>query len=83
MNLARIGERHIAMTETPLPIEFDPETLATSGHLDYADSLKAHVTTAHPHHDPERNELVNYFARFSRTSEYGSTGCRRARRPGA
>jgi beta,beta-carotene 9',10'-dioxygenase len=70
VNLARIGERHIAMTETPLPIEFDPDSLATLGHLDYADSLKAHVTTAHPHHDPERNELVNYFARFSRTSEY-------------
>ena len=27
MNLVRIGERYIAMTETPLPIEFDPETL--------------------------------------------------------
>jgi carotenoid cleavage dioxygenase-like enzyme len=70
VNLARIGERHIAMTETPLPIEFDPDTLATTGPLRYADSLKAHVTTAHPHHDPERDELVNYFARFSRTSEY-------------
>ena len=28
------------------------------------------MTTAHPHHDPERNELVNYIARFSRVSEY-------------
>ena len=32
VNLARIGERYIAMTETPLPIEFDPETLDTVGH---------------------------------------------------
>ena len=40
VNLARIGERYIAMTETPLPIEFDPETLDTIGHLDYADELK-------------------------------------------
>ncbi len=70
VNLARIGERHVAMTETPLPIEFDPGSLATAGGLRYTDSLKAHVTTAHPHHDPERDELVNYFARFSRTSEY-------------
>ena len=31
VNLVRIGERYIAMTETPLPIEFDPETLATKG----------------------------------------------------
>jgi beta,beta-carotene 9',10'-dioxygenase len=70
VNLARIGERYIAMTETPMPIEFDPETLDTLGHLQYGDSLKAHATTAHPHHDPEREELVNYFARFSRVSEY-------------
>ncbi len=70
VNLARIGERYIAMTETPMPVEFDPETLDTIGHLQYADKLKAHVTTAHPHHDVERNELVNYTAHFSRVSEY-------------
>ena len=70
VNLARIGERYIAMTETPMPIEFDAETLDTIGHLEYADDLKAHVTTAHPHHDRERDELVNYVARFSRVSEY-------------
>ena len=28
------------------------------------------MTTAHPHHDPERNELVNYSVHFSRKSEY-------------
>jgi beta,beta-carotene 9',10'-dioxygenase len=70
VNLARIGERYIAMTETPMPIEFNPRTLDTLGHLKYADSLKAHITTAHPHHDPQRDELVNYFARLSRVSEY-------------
>jgi beta,beta-carotene 9',10'-dioxygenase len=70
VNLARIGERYIAMTETPMPVEFDLETLDTIGHLEYGDRLKAHVTTAHPHHDVERGELVNYTARFSRTSEY-------------
>jgi beta,beta-carotene 9',10'-dioxygenase len=70
VNLAQIGERYIAMTETPMPVEFDPDTLETRGHLEYADGLSAHVTTAHPHHDPERNELVNYVARFSRTSQY-------------
>jgi beta,beta-carotene 9',10'-dioxygenase len=70
VNLARIGERYIAMTETPMPVEFDPETLATLGYLDYTDGMRAHVTTAHPHHDPDRDELVNYVARFSRMSEY-------------
>jgi beta,beta-carotene 9',10'-dioxygenase len=70
VNLARIGERYIAMTETPLPIEFDPETLDTIGHLKYADNLKGQSTTAHPHHDTGRDELVNYILRFSRVSEY-------------
>jgi beta,beta-carotene 9',10'-dioxygenase len=70
VNLARIGDRYIAMTETPMPVEFDPDTLETVGHLEYADRLRAHVSTAHPHHDPERDELVNYVARFSRVSEY-------------
>jgi carotenoid cleavage dioxygenase-like enzyme len=70
VNLAQIGERYIAMTETPLPVEVDVDSLETLGHLEYSDSLKGHVTTAHPHHDPERNELVNYIARFSRGSEY-------------
>jgi beta,beta-carotene 9',10'-dioxygenase len=79
VNLARIGERYIAMTETPMPIEFDPDTLETLGHLEYADKLRAHVTTAHPHHDPERNELVNYIARFSRVSEYVLYGLPAAR----
>jgi len=70
VNLVRIGERHIAMTETPLPIEFDEETLATVGPLRFADKAGGQVTTAHPHHDPERNELVNYSVNFSRKSEY-------------
>jgi beta,beta-carotene 9',10'-dioxygenase len=70
VNLTRIGERYIAMTETPMPVEFDPDTLATLGRLDYGDRIRAQVTTAHPHHDPDRGELVNYVLRFSRTSEY-------------
>ena len=53
-----------------MPIEFDPETLDTVGQLEYADKLKGQVTTAHPHHDRERDELVNYIARFSRVSKY-------------
>jgi beta,beta-carotene 9',10'-dioxygenase len=70
VNLAQIGDRYIAMTETPMPVEFDPDTLETVGPLEYADKLRAHLSTAHPHHDPDREELVNYVARFSRVSEY-------------
>ena len=61
VNLARIGERYIAMTETPMPVEFDPETLETARRSSSTrTSCARHVTTAHPHHDAERDELVNY-----------------------
>ena len=40
VNLAQIGERYIAMTETPLPVEFDPETLETLGHAPVRRLLK-------------------------------------------
>jgi beta,beta-carotene 9',10'-dioxygenase len=70
VNLTRIGERYIAMTETPLPIEFDPETLGTIGPMSFADKGGGQATTAHPHHDPARDELVNYSVHFSRKSQY-------------
>src|SRR3954470_19542566 len=70
VNVARLGERWIAMTETPMAIEFDPETLATVGPVEWDDSLGEHFASAHPHHDPAREELVSYVIRFSRTSTY-------------
>ena len=70
VNVTRLGDRFIAMTETPMPIEFDPDTLETLGGLKFADGLKGHVTTAHPHHDRERDELVSYVTHFGRKSSY-------------
>src|SRR6202167_5689682 len=31
VNVARLGERFVAMTETPLPVQFDPHTLKAAG----------------------------------------------------
>ena len=31
VNLTKLGERFIAMTETPMPVQFDAETLAAAG----------------------------------------------------
>src|SRR3954454_3408033 len=67
VNLMRLGERYVAMTETPLAVEFDPETLATLGRAGKAPGA---VTTAHPHHDPERGEAVNYAAQLGARSTY-------------
>ena len=50
VNLTRLGDEYIAMTETPIPVRFDPETLATLGH-DEGQKQFGQITTAHPHHD--------------------------------
>src|SRR5437764_3410177 len=67
VNVARIGERYVAMTETPIPVEFDPKTLATMGH---APEAPGQVTTAHPHHDRTRGEAINYAVRFGPRTAY-------------
>lgn len=67
VNLMRLGERYVAMTETPIPVEFDEQTLATLGHTRAA---PGQVTTAHPHHDRERGEAVNYAAHLGPRSSY-------------
>lgn len=67
VNLTRLGDEFIAMTETPLPVAFDPETLETLG---VAYEPPGQHATAHPHHDPERGELVAYATHFGPRSEY-------------
>ena len=67
VNLTRLGDEYIAMTETPLPVAFDPETLVTLG---VAYSPEGMHATAHPHHDPGRDELVAYVTHFGPRSEY-------------
>ena len=67
VNLARLGDEYIAMTETPLPVAFDPETLDALGVAYEVPGLHA---TAHPHHDRETGELVAYVTHFGPRSEY-------------
>jgi beta,beta-carotene 9',10'-dioxygenase len=66
VNVARIGGRWMALTESPFPVEFDALTLRTVGSFPFAeDELWGENTTAHPHHDREANELVNVITKFS------------------
>lgn len=61
VNVMRIAQQHVALTETPLPVRFDPDTLATLGVLDYRDpySKKNCFESAHPHRDHLRQQTVN------------------------
>jgi carotenoid cleavage dioxygenase-like enzyme len=69
VNLTRLGDEYLAMTETPIPVTFDPETLRTTGH-DQGAKGWGQLTTAHPHHDAQRGELLNFAAQLGRRSEY-------------
>jgi beta,beta-carotene 9',10'-dioxygenase len=67
VNLMRLGERFIAMTETPIPVQFDPETLSGA---DVAYTAPGQLTTAHPHLDRASGGMLNYAARLGARSSY-------------
>jgi carotenoid cleavage dioxygenase-like enzyme len=70
VNVARIAGKFIAMTETPLPVEYDLDTLETIGVISYDDKIQGNLTTALPHHDHNSKETFNYLTHFSRASNY-------------
>lgn len=70
VNVTKIANRFVAMTETPLPVEFDLKTLETVGVFSYDDKIDSELTTAHPHYDYVQNRLVNYATKISRVSSY-------------
>ena len=70
VNLTRLGDEYIAMTETPIPVRFDAETLATLGH-DEGAARFGQITTAHPHHDSRARRAASTSPRSSGAkSEY-------------
>lgn len=69
INVGRRGDRLVAMTESRLSVEFDPETLETVGVVDSGDELGLHADTAHPHYGAD-GELVNHGLRFGLRSDY-------------
>lgn len=72
VSIHRIAKQFVAMTETPLPVRFDPETLKTLGRLDYQDDLKKSgcFESAHPHYDFEKKEHINFQIEFGMHCNY-------------
>ncbi len=70
VNITRIGSHYIAMTEAPGVVEFELPSLQTVGAFDYQDRLFPGHTTAHPHYDFERGELINFIEQYGQTSAY-------------
>ena len=67
VNLVQLGERFISMTETPIPVQFDAETLETAG---VAYEVPGMLTTAHPHLDRETKGMLNYAAGLGPRNQY-------------
>lgn len=72
VNITKIANRYVALTETPLPVEFDLETLETLGVLKYEDNLpkKRSWESAHPHYLMDEKNAFNYYIQYGRTSYY-------------
>ncbi|MCA9652266.1 MAG: carotenoid oxygenase family protein [Myxococcales bacterium] len=60
VNVCRVGDDYVAMTETPHQLRFDPRTLQTLGPKRYEDELGPGVgMIAHPHLDRRDRSLVS------------------------
>jgi carotenoid cleavage dioxygenase-like enzyme len=70
VNIARVAERFLALAETPIQVEFDPETLRTVGVAGWDRSDFGRMTTVHPHLDEERHEAINLVTRYGALSTY-------------
>lgn len=70
VNVARISEMMLALGETSMQIEFDPDTLNSLGVYQYEKKYKQHVTTVHPQFDSADESAYNLVTRFGRVSHY-------------
>lgn len=70
VNVVRMADAVLALTETRLPVRFDPQTLATLGVREYGRRIRGPVSTAHPHFDSLRGRHYSFVLDFGRRSEY-------------
>jgi beta,beta-carotene 9',10'-dioxygenase len=68
VNVTKLGERFIAMTETPLPVQFDARTLKAAGVRPY--EAPGQLSTAHPHMNRADGGMLNYAANLGPRSSY-------------
>jgi len=67
VNIVRAGDEFLALTESPLPVAFDPRTLETLG---VGPPAPGQMTVAHPHRAPRSGEHVSYATRFGPLTTY-------------
>jgi beta,beta-carotene 9',10'-dioxygenase len=67
VNVVRLGDELAALSETPLPVVFDPQTLETLG---VAAPAPGQLSVAHPHRSPATGELISYATHFGPVTTY-------------
>jgi carotenoid cleavage dioxygenase-like enzyme len=67
VNLLRFGDEFLALSESPLPVVFDPITLRTLG---VGAPAPGQLTVAHPHRVPGSDEVVSYATGFGAVTRY-------------
>jgi len=67
VNVVKLGERFLTMTESPISVQFDPETLEAAGVPFQPPGM---LTTAHPHLDRATGGMLNYAAKLGPRSSY-------------
>jgi beta,beta-carotene 9',10'-dioxygenase len=67
VNITRLGDQYMAMTESPMPVVFDPGTLESLG---VRAPRPGTLPTAHPHCDPVTGHLIGYTTKLGARSKY-------------
>jgi carotenoid cleavage dioxygenase-like enzyme len=67
INVVKLGERFLSMTEAPISVEFDPHTLKSAG-VPYMPP--GNLTTAHPHTDRRDGAMLNFAVKLGPRNEY-------------
>jgi beta,beta-carotene 9',10'-dioxygenase len=70
VSIAKIADHYLALAETPIQVEFDPETLETVGVFNFEDRLVGQMTTVHPQFDYAHNRVFNVVTHYDRISHY-------------
>ena len=67
INVVKLGEHFLSMTEAPISVEFDPRTLKSAG-VPYMPP--GSLTTAHPHADRGDDAMLNLAVKLGPRNEY-------------
>lgn len=70
VSIARIADHYLALAETPIQVEFDPQTLESVGVFQYEPGTTGQMTTVHPQFDFASDEVFNLVTRYHRVSHY-------------